>query len=369
MRNAIQYIFLFGCLWVCPAAYAEPIEEYRRPIRWEFADNNPVIAPGQLHGDFDRKRVSCCSVIQIGDVFRMVYWAEDEKGHYTIAQAESTVQQPNRWVPKGVILQRQPDKKHNSQGPCYAQVLPRKEGPWLMYFCAWGAPRPDGKMPYATNLAVSDDQGRTWRYEGDEPVFPHTEPWNCEGTGSVCVIEDNGKYRAYFSSFGEYRKPPEGADCFHAAHSDLIPSVGIGYAESEDGIHWTYPLDDWVVKPRGFHQDYYEYLLSKPWVIKDDGGYRMWCGAMGSRYRIRSLTSQDGLHWEFHDDWVFEDPKEKGRGGVGLPGTFDDVKRSYPMVLKQGDTYHFWYTGNWFGRVGEGYTTGMGYAAGHKIDP
>jgi len=297
-------------------------------------------------------------------IFRMYYWAEDANHHYTIAQTESTFENPNRWVPKGVLLERQLDTRHNSQGPCYAQVVPQETGPWLMYFCAWGMARPDGKLPYATNLAVSYDQGATWKYQGSEPIFPHTEPWNCEGTGSVCVIREKDKFRAYFSSFGEYRKPPEGAVCFHAGFSELIPSVGIGYAESQDGIHWTYPLEDWVVKPRGFHQDYYEYLLSKPWVIKDGDGYRMWCGAMGERYRIRSLTSKDGLHWDFHDDWVFEDDSEKGRGGIGQTGSFDDIQRSYPMVIKQGDTYHFWYTGNWFGQVGKDYKTGMGYACG-----
>jgi len=233
-----------------------------------------------------------------------------------------------------------------------------------MYVCTWGVARPDGKLPYATNLVISNDKGKTWQYQGDEPVFPHTRWWNKEGTGSVCVIRDAGKFRAYFTSFAEYRNPPDGAETFHGGFSDVIPSVGIGYAESDDGIHWTYPLDYRVAEPRGFIDGGYEYLLSKPWIIKDGDGYRMWCGAMGTRYRIRSLTSKDGIHWQFHDDWIFADQSESNPTGVGQPDSFDDIQRSYPAVIKYGDKYYFWYTGNWFGQAGNGYDTGMGFAVG-----
>lgn len=377
MRVFIASVLILSSLWIwgCEPAQTQSAASsesggldstHTLPITWHFDENNPVIRPGQLHGDFDAKRVSCCSVIRLGDVFRMYYWAEDDHGHYYIAQAEAEVNNPSRWVPRGIVLERQPDKPHNSQGPCYAQVIARDDGPWLMYVCTWGTARPDGKLPYATNLVLSYDRGQTWQYHGDEPVFPHTEWWNKEGTGSVCVLRDGDVYRAYFTSFAEYKKPPEEAKklSFHAAFYEAIPNVGIGYAESKDGVHWYYPLDRWAVKARGFHLDFYEYLLSKPWVIKDGAGYRMWCGALGIRYRIRSLTSEDALNWTFHDDWVFEDAQNGGRGGIGAPGTFDDVQRSYPMVIKDGRTYHCWYTGNWFGQTGKDYTTGMGYAVG-----
>ncbi len=339
--------------------------EYLQKINWQFYPQNPVISPGQLHSPSDDKRVSCCSVIQLGDKFRMYYWAEDENGHYYIAQADRPIDQPGNWTPAGVILERQPDKPHNELGPCYAQVIPQKNGPWLMYVCTWGRPRPDGKLPYATHLVTSKDQGKTWQYYSDEPVFPHTRWWNQRGTGSVCVLKDGDIFRAYFTSFAEYKKAPKDvkAKAFHAGFSDTIPSVGIGYAESRDGIHWEYPHDFWVAAPRGYYKDIYEYLLSKPWVIKDGSGYRMWCGAMGERYRIRSLTSPDAVNWKFHDDWIIDDAGSD-MNGIGNPGSFDDIQRSYPMAIKLDNTYHFWYTGNWFGQAGNGYTTGMGYAHG-----
>jgi hypothetical protein len=92
---------------------------------------------------------------------------------------------------------------------------------------------------------------------------------------------------------------------------------------------------------------------------------------MGTRYRIRSLTSKDGIHWQFHDDWVIDDAADTEPDGIGAAGAFDDIQRSYPAVIKQGDIYHFWYTGNWFGQAGSGYKTGLGYARGkiHSLKP
>ena len=44
--------------------------------------------------------------------------------------------------------------------------------------------------------------------------------------------------------------------------------------------------------------------------------------------------------------------------GKGEPGTFDDNQRSYATILKHGDEYRCWYTGNRFGDTGIGYATG-----------
>lgn len=366
MRSGIKFI-LFFLVFPVLAANADKKDSglsYLKPIQWTFDVNNPVIKPAQLHGQFDAKRASCCSVVQIDDIYRMYYWAEDSNGYYYIAQTETQIKPPHQWVPKGIILERQPDKPHNSMGPCYAQVIPRKDKPWLMYICAWGSPRADGTLPYGTNLATSNDKGKSWQYQGDDYILPHTQWFNIKGTGSICVLEDNGIYQAYYTSFAEYQDPPKDYACYHAKFHKKIPNTGIGYAESKDGINWYYPLDRFAVAPRGaVSKDYYEYLLSKPWVIKDGDGYRMWCGSMGSIYRIRSLTSPDGINWTFQDEWVFDDFRDTVQDGISPKYSFDDLQRQYPMVIKQGDQYHFWYTGNYFGQG-----SGMGFATGKILE-
>lgn len=363
LRTATSAVLLL--LAVVPQAAADT-PRYLQPLEWHFAGPEPVVRPTQFFMPHDALRASCCAVVQIDDTYRMYYWLEDEDHFYTIAAIECPIDDVNNWRPLGVVLERQPEKPHNAQGPCYAQVIPRDDGPWLMYVCTWGSALPSGELPYQTHLVTSDDKGLTWKYYSDKPVLPLTEWWNSHGTGSICVLPDDGKYRAYFSSFSEYMAPPEAHkdQMFHASFLEKVPTVGIGYSESEDGITWTYPLDNWTVPPRHYGRLPYEYLLSKPWVIKDGEGYRMWCGGKGKAYRIRSLTSPDALHWTFHDDWTFDDVDDPDKDGVGPSGSFDHEMRSYPCVIQQGDSYHMWYTGDWFGEVGPGRLTGIGYARG-----
>ena len=273
---------------------------------------------------------------RFGDTYRMYYWGTDADGHHSILAAESPVASPNDWKPLGVVLGRQPDTSYNNAGPTFAYVVPRKHDPWLMYVCTEG----EGGYPacWSTYLAVSRDQGATWQYEGDEPVLPHTRSWNSKATGSVCVLREGSLWRIYYTSFGD-----QGLDW-----------VGIGYAESRDGVHWTYPVDHLVVAPRGDAVTPREKLCSKPWVIKEDGGYRMWVGARGSEYRLRALTSADGIHWNWETDGRYYDD-HRLLGGVGPAGAFDDHKRSYASVIRQGDEYLFWYTGNDYGMTGMGF--------------
>ena len=53
----------------------------------------------------------------------------------------------------------------------------------------------------------------------------------------------------YYTALAPYEKRP--LECVSAVHSgDLIPTVGIGYAVSRDGIHWEKPYDDYLIPPR-----------------------------------------------------------------------------------------------------------------------
>ncbi|MCH2664404.1 hypothetical protein MK139_08665 [bacterium] len=135
----------------------------------------------------------------------------------------------------------------------------------------------------------------------------------------------------------------------------MIPKIGIGYAVSDDGVSWEKPLNDLMVSPRGFDTEPYEYITSKPFLIREDSGFRMWLNTFGTAYRVRSLFGYDGSNWEWQDSGF------DGEFGVGKKGCFDDHQRCYVSVLKFEDQYRCWFTGNGFGQ------TGMGYAEG-RVD-
>lgn len=315
---------------------------------WTIRHTEPVIAPGALHGALDCGRAGACHVVLFGDRYRMLYWGTDSEGRHTILQAEAPVASPNSWeAVGGALLGPQDETESNCYGPSFPFLLPVTETHQLLYFTAWGQ-RGEGKLANTTGVAVSDDGGGTWRYHREHPIIALDRPYDAEGTGSVWVLRDGCRFRMYYTAIGRYFEKPSGVD---TGHGDVIPEIGIAYAESADGIHWEKPLDQLVVVPRGFGVDPYEYICSKPCVIRSGGRYVMWVNTFGTAYRVHRLTSDDGVHWEWGQR-VGPD----GEFGVGLEGAFDDHQRSYPCMVSGEDGLHCWYTGNRFG------LTGMGYA-------
>jgi hypothetical protein len=208
---------------------------------------------------------------------------------------------------------------------------------------------PERRLPNTTGVAVSEDGGASWHYHDCNPVMPLDRPYDREGTGSVWVLYEAGKFRMYYTAIGRYFERPAG---IRTGHGDIIPEIGIAYAESVDGIAWYKPFDEWIVRPRHHGVEPYEYICSKPCVLKmPDGSYTMWVNTFGTAYRIHRLSSRDGVQWE----WASRAGSD-GELGVGSEGAFDDAQRCYLTVVLHEGTYRGWYSGNGYG------TTGMGFA-------
>lgn len=81
-------------------------------------------------------------------------------------------------------------------------------------------------------------------------------------------------------------------------------------------------------------------------VLKEDGAYRMWL-SWRPKKSIALVESKDGIHWS--------EPPRVVLGPRPETGWEDDINR--PYVLKRGDGYHLWYTGQSKGRSWIGYAT------------
>ena len=302
-------------------------------------------------------------MLRLGDTYRMYYWGGNGPDSYVILMAETSVDEPNAWRPRGgVLLGPQPESEVNCRGPSFPFVLPRDDGPWLMTYCGWGAARADGTLANTCGLALSHDAGLTWEYLPEDEQWPLTpprgepKPYDVSATGSVSVVRaSDSEYRMYYTALGEYFPRPDGAE---SGHGDTLPRIGVALAVADSSgdarlASWHKPLDALLVEPRGFNTEPYEYIASKPFVIRDGEIWRMWLGTFGTAYRIRSLTSLDGISWA-----RVPSSGSEGELGVGRPGDFDSEQRCYASVVKHGDGYRMWFTGNGFG------STGMGYAEG-----
>jgi hypothetical protein len=89
-----------------------------------------------------------------------------------------------------------------------------------------------------------------------------------------------------------------------------------------------------------------EYAISRPVVVKENGLYRMWYCSRGVSYRIGYAESADGLAWTRMDDTVGIEPS-------GDP--WDSEMQAYPFVFDHGGQRHMLYNGNGFGATGIGH--------------
>jgi len=316
-------------------------------IPWTIEKEDPVISPGMLHPSFDGGRAGAAHVIGVGDTYRMVYWGSDQEKRSYILQAESQIDDPNQWQPLGsALIGPQPESTYNCRGPGFPFLLRETDSRWFLYFTGWGK-RSDGKLPNTTGVAVSEDAGVSWQYFSDRPIIALDRSYDAEGTGSLWVLREDGRFRMYYTAIGRYFPKPGGVE---TGHGDVIPEIGIAYAESRDGLHWEKPVDRLLVAPRGFGVTPYEYICSKPCVIKEESGYVMWVNTFGTAYRVHRLVSSDGLDWHWDRRYGPD-----GELGVGNTGAFDDQQRCYPSIVSHNGELRCWFTGNRFGATGIGY--------------
>jgi predicted GH43/DUF377 family glycosyl hydrolase len=149
------------------------------------------------------------------------------------------------------------------------------------------------------------------------------------------VLFDNKKYKMWYGSNLAWGKTQE-----NMKHV-------IKYAESKDGENWvrTNKIAINLEHPG-------EYALSKPFVLRLDGKYKMWYSYRGNgfikTYRIGYAESNDGYIWNRMDNLAGIDVSESG---------WDSEMISYPFVFEYKDNYIMLYNGNGYGKTGFGWAT------------
>ncbi len=146
------------------------------------------------------------------------------------------------------------------------------------------------------------------------------------------ILFEDGVYRMWYGSNLGWGKTQE--DMQHV----------IKYAESKDGIQWIrYNEISVNLKYPG------EYALSKPFVIKHEGIYKMWYSYRANAniltYRIGYAESVDGRKWNRLDE----------RAGIDVSNSgWDSEMISYPFVFEHDNKLMMLYNGNGYGRTGFG---------------
>jgi hypothetical protein len=208
------------------------------------------------------------------------------------------------------------------------------EGRLYQYFTGWTLAV---TVPFAffIGCATSDDGGDTWQKVSRAPVLGRSDvdPFL---TASPWVLVEDGRWRMWYVSCMEWTADDDGV-ARHRYH--------VRYAESADGVAWE---ADGRVAIDFAEPD--EYAISRPCVLREGEGYRMWFSSRGDTYRIRSARSRDGITWS-------RDP------GVALPpqpGGFDADMTAYPLVVDLEGRRHLFYNGDGYGATGIGHARWSG---------
>lgn len=88
-----------------------------------------------------------------------------------------------------------------------------------------------------------------------------------------------------------------------------------------------------------------EYAFGRPCVIRDAGGYRMWYSHRGRTYRIGYAESKNGVEWTRRDEQAGIDVSAAG---------WDSEMIEYPVVVLDGANELMFYNGNGYGKTGIG---------------
>jgi predicted GH43/DUF377 family glycosyl hydrolase len=203
-------------------------------------------------------------------------------------------------------------------------------GRTYLYFIGWN-PGSTVRVHLFGGLAISQDGGRSFTRASRAPIIERC-PANPFLNTAPFVLHEKGQWRMYYVAGVGW------------VHKDL-PRYNIQTATSEDGIAWQ-RNGDVAIDFAGEQEN----ALARPFVLHDEGRYKMWFAHKGEAYRMGYAESEDGLTWRRDDSFSGLEPSPEG---------WDSEMVEYAAVAKHDGRYFMFYNGNNYGYDGIGLAVGQ----------
>ena len=226
-----------------------------------------------------------------------------------------------RWVQRRLILE------------------PPLQLPWVTSHAMGAVARPHGDERLELLFSPRDALGRShiaraWFHDLPGPVA-EIEPEPVLGPGKVGAFDDSGTTASCLVA------SPGGLRLYYIGWNrgaSVRFQTAIGCAESTDGRRFE-RVSEGPVIGRSMANPY---IATSPWVLLDEGRWRMWYAAgvawsdIGGRlepsYNIRHAESVDGLEWECRDEVCIDFADEA------------EYAIARPCVIKDGALYRMWFS-------------------------
>jgi hypothetical protein len=263
-----------------------------------------------------------------GDIFRIYFSSRDLQGRSHTGFVVVDINHPETVLDISATPVLVPgDLGEFDDSGAMATWLVKTDAGSFMYYIGWNL---GVTVPFRNSigLAVAGNGTEYERYARG-PILDRSldEPHFC---ASCCVIAESGVWRMWYLSCTGWSL--HGGKPRHHYH--------IKYAESDDGIHWRRGGRVAIDFRNGE-----EYAISRPSVLHDTSGWKMWYSHRGHSYRIGYAESDDGRSWRRRDD----------RAGIGVSVSgWDSEMMEYPFVFDHRGQRFMLYNGNGYGQTGFG---------------
>ena len=187
------------------------------------------------------------------------------------------------------------------------------------------------RMTIFSGLAISEDNGETFYRYSKVPVMERTENETLFRVIHTAIREESG-WKMYYGAGNK----------FIQGKNKTLPVYEIEMLEAE-GIDKLRNEGEIILHNQGE-----EYRIGRPYVVKDNGIYKMFfCkGTEKITYRMAYAESLDGVNWERKDEKLNLDLSEQG---------WDSEMMAYPAFIRFADIAYLFYNGNNYGYEGFGY--------------
>jgi hypothetical protein len=268
-----------------------------------------------------------------GSLYRIYFTPRDQKGRSVIAYLVIDINEPTRVLDlseEPALAPGEPGAFDDS-GAMFSWIV-RHEGRRWLYYIGWNL---GVETPWRTSigLAYADAKAEHPRFERHSagPILDRSTMDPFFVTNPFVMKEQNVWRMWYLSGIR-----------WDGDAGRRVPRYNVRYAESSDGMSWR-PTGRVCVD----HAHPGEVAIGRPFVLKEDGLYKMFYSFRGDTfgYRMGYAESPDGLNWTRRDERTqFEGPAQ----------SWDDQGTAYPTIFDHNGQRYMLYCGNWYSKAGFG---------------
>lgn len=268
------------------------------------------------------------------DEARIYFSSRDERGRSQGAFIEINLNDPFRILK---VSERPVLKLGNLGAFDDAGIMPtclvNLKNKKYLYYNGWTLGR---NVPFFSfnGAAVSRDGGVTFEKLSRGPAVLFSNDTDPYSTFAPFVIKEGEIWKIWYVSLIKWVEE----------NGALKHYYNIRYAESDDGINWKREGKVCID-----FKNKYEYAIARPFVLKENGKYKMWYSFRESEnnrtYRIGYAESNDGKEWERMDDEINLEVSDSG---------WDSEMTEYSYLYDFKGKRYMLYNGNSYGKTGIG---------------